>query len=65
MTHPIDNQYRYGIVYDLNGQIIGFNISPDVFVGLTDEEIEMVLEAYAKRKHEQDEFFRTPRLQIV
>lgn len=65
MTHPIDNQYRYGLVYNLDGQIVGFNLSPDVCIYLTDEEIERALGEYAKRKHEQDEFFRTPRLQIV
>lgn len=54
MTHPVDNQYRYGIIYNLNGQIVGFNISPDVYICLTDEEIEKVLEAYAKQKHEQE-----------
>lgn len=59
MNHPIDNQYRYGLCYDLNGQIVGFNLSPDVYIGLTDEEIERVLGAYAKRKHEQDEFLST------
>ena len=59
MDHPIDNQYRYGLCYDLNGQIVGFNLSPDAYVGLTDEEIERVLGAYAKRKHEQDEFLCT------
>lgn len=58
MTHPIDNQYRYGLCYDLNGQIVGFNLSPDVFIGLNDEEIEMALGAYAKRKYEQDDFLR-------
>lgn len=52
MNHPIENRYRYGLCYDLNGQIVGFNLSPDVFVGLTDEEIESALEAYVKRKHE-------------
>lgn len=59
MNHLIDNQYRYGLCYDLNGQIVGFNLSPDVFIGLTDEEIERALGAYAKRKYEQDEFLRT------
>ena len=59
MNHPIENRYRYGLVYNLDGQIVGFNLSPDVFVGLTDEEIERVLGAYAKRKYEQDEFMRT------
>lgn len=56
MIHPIDNQYHYGTVYNLDGKIVGFNLSPDVFIGLTDEEIERVLGAYAKLKHEQDEF---------
>ena len=65
MNHPEDNQDRYGIVYDLNGQIVGFNLSPDVCICLTDEEIERVLGEYAKRKHEEDEFFSTPRLQMV
>lgn len=59
MIHPIDNQYHYGTVYNLDGKIVGFNLSPDVGIGLTDEEIEMALEAYAKRKYEQDEFLRT------
>ena len=59
MNHPIENRYRYGLVYNLDGQIVGFNLSPDVFVGLTDEEIEKALEAYAKRKYEQDDFLRT------
>lgn len=59
MNHPIDNQYRYGLCYDLHGQIVGFNLSPDVFIEFTDEEIEKVLGAYAKRKHEQDEFLCT------
>lgn len=54
MNHPIDNQYRYGLCYDLNGQIVGFNLSPDVFVGLTDDDIEKALETYAKRKLEQE-----------
>lgn len=55
MTHPVDNQYKYGLCYDLNGQIVGFNLSPDVYICLTDEEIEKVLEAYAKQKHEREE----------
>jgi len=59
MNHPIENRYRYGLVYNLDGQIVGFNLSPDVFVGLTDEEIESALEAYVKRKYEQDDFLRT------
>lgn len=50
MKHPIDNRYHYGIVYDLNGQIAGFNLSPDVFVPLTDDEIEMALENYVVSK---------------
>ncbi len=54
MTYPIDNQYRYGVVYNLDGQIVGFNVSPDVFVGLTDDDIEKALETYAKRKLEQE-----------
>lgn len=54
MIHPIDNQYRYGIVYDLNGQIVGFNLSPDVFVNLTDEEIEKALGSYAMRRYKQE-----------
>lgn len=37
MTHPIDNQYRYGLCYDLNGQIVGFNLLPDFYVDLEDE----------------------------
>ena len=53
MNHPIDNQYRYGLVYDLNGQIVGFNLSPDLFIGLTDEEIEKAMEGDAKQKLEQ------------
>lgn len=59
MNHPIDNQYRYGLVYNLDGQIVGFNLSPEIFVNLTDKEIERALGAYAKRKYEQDEFLRT------
>ena len=61
MIHPIDNQYRYGICYDLKGQIVGFNLSPDVCICLTDDEIERVLGEYAKRKQEQeqDEFLCT------
>lgn len=55
MTHPADNQYQYGVVYNLNGQIVGFNLSPDVYISLTDGEIEKVLEAYAKQKHEQEQ----------
>lgn len=49
MNHPIDNQYRYGIVYNLDGQIVGFNLSTDVCICLTDEEIEKVLGAYARK----------------
>jgi hypothetical protein len=52
MNHPIENRYRYGLVYNLDGQIVGFNLSPDAFVGFTDEEIEKALEAYVKRKYE-------------
>jgi len=57
MNHPIENRYRYGLCYNLNGQIVGFNLSPDVCIVLTDEEIERVLGAYAKRKYEQDGLF--------
>jgi hypothetical protein len=46
MTHKIDNQYRYGIVYNLDGKIVGFNLSPDVYVPITDIDIEMALENY-------------------
>ena len=55
MMHPIDNQYRYGIVYDLNGQIVGFNLSPNVFVPLTDDDIEKVLENYVVSKIKEGE----------
>lgn len=54
MKYPIDNKYRYGLAYDLNGQIVGFHLSPDVFVSLTDDDIEKALETYAKQKLEQD-----------
>lgn len=56
MNHPIDNQYRYGLCYDLNGQIVGFNLSPDLFVGFTHEDIFKALERYAKEKVEQEKF---------
>ena len=46
MTHQIDNQYRYGIVYNLDGKIVGFNLSPDVYVPITDIDIERALENY-------------------
>ena len=55
MKYPMDNQYRYGLSYDLNGQIVGFNLSPDLFICLTDDDIEKALETYVKRKLEQGE----------
>ncbi len=48
MKHPIDNQYHYGVVYNLNGEITGFNLSPDICVTLTDDDIEKALEYYIK-----------------
>lgn len=50
---PIDNQYHYGTVYNLDGQIVGFNLSPDIYVALTDDDIEKALENYivAKRRN--------------
>ena len=59
MAHPIDNQYRYGIVYNLDGKIVGFAVSPDIYMPLTDRDIERVLGSYAKRKQEQDDFLCT------
>lgn len=55
MAHLVNNQYQYGVVYNLDGQIVGFNLSPDVYISFTDGEIEKVLEAYAKQKHEQEQ----------
>lgn len=46
MRHQIDNQYHYGVVYNLNGEIAGFNLSPDIHVPLTDDDIEKALEYY-------------------
>lgn len=46
MVHPIDNQYHYGTVYNLDGKIVGFNVSPDIHVSLTDDDIEKALEKY-------------------
>lgn len=48
MKHPIDNQYHFEIVYNLNGEIVGFNLSPNFHVPLTDDEIEKALENYIK-----------------
>ena len=46
MDVRIDNQYRYGLVYNIDGQIVGFNLSPDIYVTLTDDDIEKALENY-------------------
>lgn len=46
MEHPIDNQYHYGTVYNLDGKIVGFNLSHDVYVPITDIDIERALENY-------------------
>ena len=52
----MDNQYKYGVVKDLDGRIVGFNLSPDLFIGFTDEDIFNALERYANKKAEQDRF---------
>lgn len=48
MRHPIDNRPRCKIVYNLNGEIVGFNPSPNVYVSLTNNEIEKALRIYIK-----------------
>ena len=50
MIHPIDNQYHYGTVYNFDGKIVGFAISPDICISLTDNDIEKALEKYAVEK---------------
>lgn len=39
----MDNQHKYGVVYDKFGNIIGFNLSQNLFVSLTEEEISKAL----------------------
>ena len=52
----IDNHHNYGIVRNIENDIVGFNLSPDLFVGFTHEDIFKALERYAKEKVEQDKF---------
>lgn len=54
MDIKIDNQYRYGLVYNMDGQIVGFSLSPDVTVCFTDDDIFQALENLAKDKCAHD-----------
>lgn len=46
----VDNQYKYGITYGLDGRITGFALSPDKWVALSESEIFDALEKVAKEK---------------
>jgi hypothetical protein len=52
----IDNHHNYGIVRNIENDIVGFNLSPDLFVGFTHEDIFKALERYAKEKAVKSSF---------
>ena len=53
----MENRYKDGIVRDIkSGQIVGYNLSPDLYVSFTEEDIDSALRVKAKQKLEQDEF---------
>lgn len=54
----LTNQFRTGLVYDLHGQIVGYNIDENTFVEFTELDVEMALYARAleiKRENELDD----------
>lgn len=60
-TDCMDNKFKLGVVKNIENEIVGYNISEDVYVSLSTEEIAHALHKEALRKFQYSSFIQNPK----